>query len=293
MGDRFDHDDERLPDTRPYLCIPYWASGGSWDTGQQRPLSTTVVSYLCPSIHAGPYTPGAPLDVTVEVRNSGGGNAASIVTVVVYWADPTVGFAKPNFFAASSVAVLPTRTSAGSTSTPTMTTTIAAGAPTHICLVVAVSHAQDPAGKVCDPAGDRHWAQRNLQAAVVARGAPALMPFNVANPFAREGDFALEVGPADERDARLVAEELGTEAADVAFTVRLLDADGAEVSGGERQAHASISLGPREQRAFQLLAEIDGELAPGQSVPLEASLLDRSAERVVGSLGLVLLGYDG
>src|SRR4051812_40615837 len=97
-GQPHTHDErEGQADTRPHLCIPYWnaalGAGGTWDTGDVRPLPGSVVSYLCDSIHAGPYTPGQPLDVVVDVRNAGGGNAASIATVVVYWADPTAGFA--------------------------------------------------------------------------------------------------------------------------------------------------------------------------------------------------------
>jgi hypothetical protein len=64
-----------------------------------------VISWECPGIHASPYSPGEQLQVTVDVRNSGGGSATVIATVVVYWADPTVGFSNPTFFAATTVAV--------------------------------------------------------------------------------------------------------------------------------------------------------------------------------------------
>ncbi|MET9397134.1 hypothetical protein [Kitasatospora sp. NPDC002965] len=287
---------EGPPDTRPYLCIPYWTTplspNGSWDTGQQRPLPGTVVSYLCDSIQASPYQPGQPLDVEVSVRNSGGGNSASLATVVVYWADPTVGFAKPNFFAASVVAVKPSRTAPASTTTPTMTATVPASAPPHICLLAAVSHPQDRAGTVCDPIGDRHWAQRNLQAATVAPGAPALVPLTVANPFAEEAPFLVRVGPAELRHAERVAQEFGTEPADAAATVRLLDMDGAQVSEDGRATQLLLSLGPRESVRFQLLVDVASELPAGQSLALEATLLDRSGERVIGSLGAALLGPD-
>jgi hypothetical protein len=287
---------EGPPDTRPYLSIPYWTAplvpGGSWDTGQDRPLPGAVVYYLCDAIHAGPFTPGQPLDVTVDVRNSGGGNSAAVVTVVVYWADPTVGFAKPTFFAASVVAVPPSRTAPASTTTPRMTAVIPASAPPHVCLVVAVSHPQDRAGTVCDPVGDRHWAQRNLQAAAVAPGAPALLPLMVANPFDREGSFLLEVGPADERHAWRAAREVGTEPADIPAMLRLLDSDGAQVGEGGGHVRTSLGLGPREARPFQVLVEVGADVPTGQSVPLEAFLLDQSRERVVGALGIVLVGPD-
>lgn len=283
---------EGPPDTRPYLCLPYWsaplAPGGSWDTGRDRPLPGGVVYYLCDAIHAGPYVPGQPLDVTVDVRNSGGGNSAALATVVVYWAVPTAGFGKPRFFAATVVAVPPTRTTPGFTSTPRMTAVIPADAPAHICLLVVVSHPQDRAGTGFDPVGDRHWAQRNLQAAVVAPGAPALLRFMVGNPFVRERSFVLAVGPADRRRAMRVAREVGTELADASVNVRLLDQDGAEVGEGGKQALTSLGLGPREEHAFQVLIEVGSDLPRGQSVVLEALLLDESAERVAGALGIVL-----
>lgn len=301
MNDDQPHgDDEREghPDTRPYLCVPYWSSpvpgGGSWDTGEVRPLPGAVVSWLCDSVHAGPYRPGEPLDVSVDVRNSGGGNSASIATVVVYWSDPTVGFAKPRFFAASVVAVPPSRTTPASTSTPTMTAVIPASAPAHICLLVAVSHAQDRAGTTCDPVGDRHWAQRNLQAAPVAPGAPALLPFLVANPFDRETALELRVGPAEWEHAELIAANLGMEPNDMQPLLRLLDADGAQIAEEGRWVWAPMDMGPLEERRLQVLVEVDGEVSPGQSVALEAVMVDRREEegRAVGSLGLVLLSPD-
>ncbi|MFD9124831.1 hypothetical protein [Kitasatospora sp. NPDC059571] len=284
---------EGPPDTRPYLCVPYWTAplspGGGWDTGQVRPLPGSVVGYLCESIHPGPYQPGQPLDVRVSVRNSGGGNAAALATVVVYWADPTVGFAKPNFFAASVVSVPPSRTAPAVATTPTMTATIPATAPAHVCLVVAVSHPQDRAGTVCDPAGDRHWAQRNLQAATVAPGAPALLPLTVANPLATEGAFEVRVGPASSSHAALVGREVGTVPADAAATVRLLDAEGGQAGEGGREARLSLGLGPHESRQFQVLVEVADDLPAGRSLALEAALLGDDGERTLGSLGTVLL----
>jgi len=283
------------PDTRPFLCVPYWTSppgaGSNWDTGQDRPLPGTIVGYLCESIHAGPYMPGEPLDVTVDVRNSGGGNSASIVTVAVYWADPTVGFARPRFFAAASVAVPPSRTAPAVVSTPTMRATIPATAPPHVCLLVAVSHPQDRAGKACDPINDRHWAQRNLWVAQVAPGAPALVPFTAANPFDRERAFLLRLRPIDERHARQIAHEFGTEPTNVPLRMRLLDAEGAAISNyDERTGTAAVTIGPLEERPLQLLVEMDDELSPGQSTGLQATL--RDGDRMVGSLGVVVLAPD-
>lgn len=286
--------EEGHPDTRPFLTIPYWSSpvsgGSAWDNGSDRPLPGSVISYLCDSIHAGPYTPGDPLDVVVDVRNSGGGSGASVVTVVVYWADPTVGFAKPNFFAAASVAVPSTRAAPGATSTTVMRATIPASAPPHVCLLAMVSHPQDPAGKAAAPVSDRHWAQRNLIAVAASAGAPALIPFVVANPFARAGQFTLLFGPADERHLRGVAEATGTEPSQLDAILRLLNEEGAEVAEGGSRVRASLELGALERRAFQVLVELQVEMTAGHSAAYELTLLDETGERMVGSLGLVLTG---
>lgn len=282
-------------DTRPFLCIPYWTgpitADPKWDIGQDRPLPNEVVSYACESIHTSAYTPGQPLDVTVDVRNSGGGNSTAIVTVAVYWADPTVGFAHPTFFAATAVPVPPSgRISPTFMSTPTMTATIPATAPDHICLVVVVSHPQDRAPTACDPINNRHWAQHNLQAVPAAVGAPAIFPFMVANPFDVGRSFELQIGPVDERRALLVAREFQTEPSNIEARMRLLDAHGAEVSNDGQRIQASVQLGPLEQRQFQLLIEIDSDVPTGQSAAVEAELFDQIQEgHLVGSLGLVLL----
>jgi hypothetical protein len=288
---------DQPPDTRPYLCIPYWTTplvaGGKWDTGQERPLPAAVVSYACESIHAGAYAPGQPLDVAVTVRNSGGGNSAAIATVVVYWADPTVGFAKPTFFAASVVAVRPGRSTPSSVTTPTMTATIPATAPAHICLVVVVSHPQDRAGTTCDPINDRHWAQRNLQAVQAGVGAPMILPLTAANPFRTKKVFELRIGPADERRAELVAQEFETRPGDVRARVRILDAEGAALTDSAERVQTSFELGPLGKRPLQLMIELDNEVRPGQSSALEAELHDTHKQGLLtGSLGIVLLSPD-
>ena len=283
---------EGPPDTRPYLCLPYWAAplapGGSWDTGKERPLPSAVVSYLCSAIHPGPYRPGQPLSVSVDVRNSGGGNSAAAATVVVYWADPTVGFAAPRFFAATAVSVTPGRTAPLTATTATMTATIPESAPEHICLLVAVSHAADRAGKAADPVGDRHWAQRNLVAVPAAPGAPALVPLTVANPFAGSGSFFLRLRPTDFDQSRLVAEELGTSPADASVTIRLLDLDGAPVAEQGPEVGLAMDLEGHVQRQFQVLLELGDELHEGHSVGIDAVLFS-SQEQPCGSLGLFLV----
>jgi hypothetical protein len=285
---------EGPPDTRPYFCIPYWtkplAPGGHWDSGQQRPLPSSVVYYLCESIQASAYSPGDELHVTVAVRNSGGGNSASIATVVVYWADPTAGFAKLNFFGAATVAVMPDVLTPATAMTPTMTATIPADAPQHICLLAIVSHPQDKAGAAYDPVGDRHWAQRNLVAVAAAQGAPALVPFNLANPFPHDAELTLRVAPADRRRAATVAGALGLETADLRPTLRLLDEKGAEIGEPGEHVEQRFALEGRSQLGLQVLVDMDEDISPGTTGTVEALVLDSNQEgRVVGALGIALL----
>ncbi len=281
-------------DTRPFLCVPYWTTplvaGGRWDDGDIRPLPPAVISYACESIHTSLYKAGTLLDVIVDVRNAGGGSVTPVVTVVVYWAVPSVGFGKPTFFAATAIAVAPTRTSAGLTPTAKMTAMIPATAPDHICLAVCVSHAQDRAGTVCDPIHDRHWAQRNLQAVSVALGAPTIFPMTVANPFPVATTFDLRVGPADERRAHVLARAFRTVPSGVRPRIRLLDEHGAAVAEGGEQILTTVQLGPLGETPFQLMLELDTELPQGQSTAVEASIQPHGTDQgAVGSLGIVLL----
>jgi hypothetical protein len=285
---------EEQPDSRPYLCIPYWTTpitdNGRWDIGRQRALPSQVVSYACESIHPGPYVPGTPLDVVIDVRNSGGGNGAAVATVVVYWADPTVGFAKPNFFAAATVAVPPNRMGPEVVSTGTMTAVIPASAPPHVCLLAVVSHPQDRAGKVADPINDRHWAQRNLLAVAGAPGAPVIVPFSAANPRLGPELLQLRAGQVDDERARAAAAAVGTSPADTAVTVRLLDEHGAALTGAGPIAAVALELAGLERREFQLLVEVEGDIAPGTSVGVEILGITRDGEgETVGSLGVAVV----
>lgn len=285
---------EGHPDTRPYLCLPYWTTpvtpGGRWDSGEVRPLPGKVVSYLCDAIRTSAYRPGVPMEVTVDVRNSGGGNSASLATVVLYWAVPSVGFANPRFLAATVVAVSPGRAAPSTSRTAVMTATIPAGAPDHVCLVVSVSHAQDRAGPACDPVNDRHWAQRNLTAATVAVGAPALVPFLAANPFDEGAVLQLAVEPVPWEAATAVAAAVGALPSDQRARARLLDEAGTALSVEGERTSTTVELGPLEQRPLQVLVSLEADVPTGRSAALELTLRDlRERGGAVGSLGVVLL----
>ncbi|MRX42119.1 hypothetical protein [Agromyces kandeliae] len=252
-------------------------------------MPSQVVSWLSPAIVAGPYQPGETLEVAVQVRNSGDGNSASIATVVVYWADPTVGFAQPEFFGATTVAVPPARTSPLTVTTPTMRRTIPASAPDHICLLAAVHHPQDRAGTVCDPVGDRHWAQRNLTAVTAQPGAPAMIPFDLANPTADDGEFVLLVRRTELSAVMPVVAELGAELSEIPPIVTLHGPDGRALTDPMRELSHGLSLAAHERVRVELAIEPEGELSPDAAIVAEAVLL-RHDEQPVGSLGFVLRG---
>jgi len=288
---------EHPSDTRPFLCMPYWITplvpGGKWDDGELRPLTKNpgVISYMCNAIHPGPYSPSKPLDVRVDVLNSGGGNAAAIAIVSVYWADPTVGFAKPNFLAATPVVTQPSPSAPNIATTATITGTIPATAPPHVCLVVSVGHALDKPGTTCDPVGDRHWAQRNLQAVATAVAGPTLIQFAAGNPFESKKVFDLVIQKTDMRQARTVAGAFHVTASDMQVKLRLMNVQGAPLSPQGPQARTRVELGPRDKQQLQIEAETDNHLPAGQGIALEALLLDPGHDgRLVGSLGTVLLG---
>lgn len=284
-------------DTRPYLCIPYWitplAPGGKWDDGQLRPLTKApgVISYMCDAIHPGPYTPGQPLDVKVDVLNSGGGNAAVIAIVTVYWAIPTAGFGKPELLGAVPVQSQPSPSAPNIATSATVTGTIPLGSPPHVCLLVSVQHPLDKPSPVADPVGDRHWAQRNLQAVATASADPTLIQFAAGNPFGRKKVFDLVVRRTDMRQARTVTGAWHVAASDAPVRLRVMDARGAPLSHQGPEARMRVELEAHASQQLQVEAQINGRLSAGQGIAIEAILLDPARDgQPVGSLGTVLLG---
>jgi hypothetical protein len=72
--------------------------------------------------------------------------------------------------------------------------------------------------------------------------------------------------------------------------LRLLDAQGSQLSDSGESAHIALELGPREDRQLQVVVEIDRDIPRGQSAAIEAELVSRAEQpAVVGSLGMVLL----
>lgn len=284
-------------DTRPYLCIPYWEiphfAGDPVDIGQVRPLPAGVISWDCPGIHTTPYVPGQDLQVKVDVRNSGLGSATVVATVLVYWADPTVGFAHPTFFGATTVAaptmrdpMVPGFVSA------TLNGVIPASAPNHVCLLVCVTHSLDVANAAADPIGDRHWAQRNLFT-VTTKLSPIIVSFLVANPFETQDMFDLQVRTLDLRELELFAMRMKFEPSEIQPRMQLLDDKGRPVSDLGREAQARLALGPHGRRRYSIVLHVEQHLPAHQLTAVEVILYqNKDQQRAVGSLGIVIFGDD-
>jgi hypothetical protein len=279
-------DDRPTVDARPFLSIPYWL-GPPGDDGTQRPLPSNVLHYLCSSIRPGPYEPGQPLDVTVDIANHGAGNATVVATVSLYWADPNVGFTKPAFFGATAVAVA---ARGGRAPTPVVTGVIPASAPAHICLLARVTHPLDAAGAQVDPVGDRHWAQRNIQRVVATPSAPAVAPFNLGNPLAREASFELRLDALDGERLAELAGALDLEPVQNARTLRVGWPPGnRELSQTGETFRERLVLDRGEQRPAELFVGSNDDIPPGQIAALELTLL-ADGERTVGGLAIVVRG---
>jgi hypothetical protein len=284
-------------DTRPYLCIPYWETplspGGPVDIGEARPLPGTVISWECPGIHASAFQPGAELNVTVDVRNSGGGSATAIATVLLYWAIPTAGFAKPTFFGVATVAAPPMRDAlvAGFVSA-SFSGVIPASAPDHICLLACVTHSLDQAKPVADPINDRHWAQHNL-IAQSQKADPMAFPFFAGNPFSQEAAFGLVVRALDRARLDRLASDLKLEPAEGTTRLQLLDGLGHPITDVGEEARTQLTLNPHGQRPYSLVLRLGRQLAGHQMNAFETILtVNRTGNPAVGSLGIVILGND-
>lgn len=286
-------------DTRPYLCIPYWETprfaGDPVDIGHQvRPLPAGVISWDCPGIHTTPYVPGQNLQVTVDVRNSGLGSATVVATVLVYWADPTVGFAHPMFFGATTVAATTMRdpVEPGFVSV-TLNGVIPASAPNHVCLLVCVTHSLDVANAAADPIGDRHWAQRNLFT-VTTKLSPIIVSFLVANPFTTEDMFDLQVRTLDLRELELFAMRMKFEFSEIQPRMQLLDDQGRPVSDLGKEAQARLALCPHGRRRYSMVLHVEQHLPSHQLTAVEVVLYKNKdqQQREVGSLGIVIFGDD-
>jgi hypothetical protein len=256
-------------------------------------LPAGVISWECAGIRTSAYSPGQDLQVSVDVRNSGHGSATAVATVAVYWADPTVGFAKPSFFGVATVAAPTMRDPmAPGFVSAQVSGVIPATAPDHICLLASVTHSLDQAKPVADPIGDRHWAQRNLFA-VTAKSTPTIVPFVAANPFDAENVFDMRARILERHALELFALRQKLETREMQPRLQLLDGSGRPVTDRAREAHTRVTLGPHGRRRYALVIELDQHLVSHQLTAFEVVLYQgRDLQRPVGSLGIVVRADD-
>jgi hypothetical protein len=283
-----DHDRE---DFRPYFVIPYWTqklpTGEPPDNGDiRKPLPKGVTDYLCPGIHASPYTPGNDLTVKVDVRNFGAGNASSLALVTVWWTVPTLGFVvdPTNLIGVASVSVKPRGTEVATTLP--MTKLIPVSAPPHICLLVRVFHQLDLSPATPKPAGDRHWAQRNLSVATAQPGIPNIVPFMAANPFADEAEFTLQAQLVPESHHRELARVMQAEP--ISLDARFTFSEDRNFADAEPNPVHRIQLRAGEQRPMHLRIELGAGPQRGQFACFQVT--QYYGRDSIGSLGVAIQG---
>jgi hypothetical protein len=272
---------ETPTDSRPHFVIPYWtpvSAAEAPDDGDVRPLPSKACWYLCPAIHASPYTPGEQLDVTVEVANYGGANTASLAQVAVWWSDPTAGFVvSPDKVIGYDTVSVQGR--GGTGTTKTLSKVIPATAPNHICLLARVSHQYDRAGVAVAPGSDRHWAQRNISHVAASPGIPAMFEFLVGNPFLEETEFLLSAEPAfDEERLRILTQELP---GSFMFT-------DVEISLNDDGPRTRIALAPGEQTMVRCVVTLAGPIEREHYMPIEIALRQGDDGPIVGGIGLLI-----
>jgi hypothetical protein len=286
--------EEETKDSRPFFVIPYWpaSSASPGDIGVDRPLPdpndvnnpfpVPVIWYLCSGIHTSTYKPGEVLEVTVDIRNSGGSNAPALAQVTVWWSDPTLGFqVKPENLIGFRTVSVPPRGGTGTTTV--MMTQMPADAPDHICLLARVSHPLDSAPPLPDPVNDRHWAQRNLAVIRPPAGQPAIIPFSVVNILADSTQFKIIMRPTNH--AQLLADVDGVNGTP-GETQAVLALD--EIVG-EGSLEIDVELPPGDRRIVTASIEAP-DLRPGSYAAFE--IAQELGDTRLGGIGVVVLGVD-
>jgi hypothetical protein len=307
--DNPDDPDERYARNLPSLLIPYWEPGELFvgdpgDRGDIRPPPGGIVSYLCAGIATlAPYQPGNDLDVTVAVRNWGGGSVGSIAVVRLWWEYPGTSFVKMDPARLMGVAsvLLPPR--GATVVSDVMHYSFAGLPPPHICLVACVDHPLDPAPR--DPAPphallpapgvERHWAQHNLS--YVAPGENGMIDFffQAGNVLERETEFLFEVVPFS-RD-RLEGLQRVVRAEPVRASVRYEIAAQSKASDAvvpDRSAGAGmVALQARRQTAMHLRMHLAKPLQAGQFSAFELVQRHPNEDRLAGGIALIVTAADG
>jgi len=211
-------DDRDIDTSNPWIVIPYFVG----DEGRlgQRPLNIIpppigpIVTWLCPSIKVqgvnyttipGSYLPDEPLAITVDVDNRG--IPATQVTVDVFWADPSTGFAKRTLILSSTFPVAG-RSVSGPTKSPKMIwTPESSKIPPHFCLLVHATSSSPESlpGPNTPDVNDKHWAQYNLPSAALSASNKLTSVFWAANPDIESAAFTVMVRPVAEEGLKMIA----------------------------------------------------------------------------------------
>lgn len=297
---RPDHDERAQPVTT-FLVIPYF-NGDRGRPGIERPLSASIVSWLCPSIVVNgqpgknAFERGVPTSIIAGVANWGSGTTAAPVLVQLWWSDPATSFTKLTLFG-QSVAAVPT--GGGVVQCPPIVGTIPKSAPQHVCLLAYVSSPLDSVapGSPIDPVGDRHWAQLNLVETTTTVGLKFQTTIWIGNPFQEAATFLInaQLLQADALPAlhRLRREETvrGDLTRLAIFERRAAAEDRENPDRWRPEQRVTIPAG--ERRAIIVAGELSPDIPPGHSVALEVVQRGRSERgETYGSIGIIVRRGD-
>lgn len=277
-----------------YLVVPYFA-GDRGRPSLERPLSSAVVWWLCPSIVVNgqpgknTFRRGEPTTVTVDVANWGAGTASAPVHVQLWWADPSTGFTAKTLL---GQAVMVAPTGGGVRRSPPIVGTIPTSAPPHVCLLAYVSSPLDalPQGSPADPVGDRHWAQLNIAEMAAPLGQPFQLIVWAGNPFARAATFAVEARTLSREALETLIRIRRTSALSLEHA-RLALREGRREEAGEGRDEAiathRLTLEPGRRRSLHLVGMLPDDVEPGTDVAFEIVQTSADDERVIGATGIV------
>lgn len=306
MPKRNQERDDDIDTSNPWIVIPYFVG----DEGRpgQRPLSIIpqpIISWLCPSIKVqgvgyttvpGSYLPDKPLEITVDVDNRGVPTAQ--VTIDLYWADPSTGFASPNFVISKTFPVAG-RSVAGPTRSPKMIwTPESSKIPPHFCLLIhatAFPPEPFPGSSTPDPVNDRHWAQYNLQSAILPTSNKLTSVFWAVNPAVESAAFTLMVRPVAEEGLKMIARMVKAEPVAIKNKQLALNRVTEDSNAREsREPSLVLELNRGERQPLVVSAQAL-KLDSHQFTAFEVIQTRLGAEKdgaITGSLGIVVFAED-
>lgn len=298
-GQGHNNEDRESQPVSTFLVIPYF-NGDRGRPSIERPLSSSIVWWLCPSIivngQSGKnvFQRGVPTSVTVDVANWGAGTVAAPVQVQVWWADPSTGFTTKTLLG-QSVVVVPT--GGGVRRSPPIVGIIPTSAPPHVCLLAYVSSPLEVAtlGSPIDPVNDRRWAQLNIAEITTTVGQRFQFMVWAGNPLSRAATFDVAAQPLSREALATLhrvrrAETVRTDHTSIqVFETRRGDEDSAR--RGERGARCQVTIEPGQRRAMHVVGELPADTEPGTSVAFEivqSGRGDNDQAPVYGAVGLIV-----